>query len=122
MADLGALGKHRSEVYPTNHLVPTGEYADRAMGPRSPLYEPLRVDGNIGGTVTENGTPLQHCLVRVMWRKTGAVIASTRTGADGSWQIGGFDSTRTGDYVVWILDPAGGVVYNDAVYALIAPV
>lgn len=78
-------------------------------------------NGSIGGSVTESGTSVPNVRVFVIWRPSGKVIGTTFTDENGAWEIHGFDPTDD-RYCVIIQDPEGGTAYNDAIYALIAPV
>lgn len=79
-------------------------------------------DGRIGGNVTESGVPVEGCEVLILWRKSAKVIHRAFTDKNGDWEIVGFDPSLSAQYSVLIKDKAGGTVYNDAVYSLIAPV
>lgn len=121
MADLGAIGRTDVDdglAQPEKRYhVPLYAPAGRQPGSTVPL--PMRTDGALGGIVTENGDPLPHARVFVLWRANSALIAATRTDANGAWQVEGLDPTRSDEYSVLFLDNEGGVVYNDAVYAVL---
>ena len=81
----------------------------------------LNADGTLGGVITESGNPVFGVVIFLHWRKTMQVIAKTYTDASGSYSFADVDPARSTDYVVVIQDKAGGTVYNDAIFALVAP-
>lgn len=120
MADLGAIGRTTDDglAQPEGHYsVPL--YAPAGVVSGSTVPQAMREDGALGGVVTENSVPLPNVRVFVLWRENSQIVAVTRTDANGAWQVEGLDSTRAAEYSVLFLDNEGGVVYNDAVYAVL---
>lgn len=116
MADLGAIAK-------------SGDEFGKVLIAPLPAYAPTRnlltfkpMNGTLGGTVLESGVPVADVRVTVLWRPSMQPIARTYTDAAGEWSVDGVDPTDTENYVVVIHDKEGGTVYNDAIYALVAPV
>lgn len=85
------------------------------------IAQALDTSGRLGGAITESGTPLKEAKITIHWRSSGRCIGIAYTDANGDWEIGGFDPSRSADYAVWIRDKDGGTVYNDVIYALVAP-
>lgn len=116
MADLGAVGKYHPDVF----LPVAREFPNYAVTDLASAF--ANMSGIVGGTVLENGVELADCEVIVFWRPSMARIGRTWTDSAGNWEVGGLDPTKTEHYTVVIKDKDGGTVYNDAIYALIAPV
>ena len=123
MADRGAIGgnKFLAENDSDGVRCPVQPYAQKYIGPGVAIAM-LRQDGLLGGSVTEVGSPLANVRVLIYWWPSGLLIAGTMTDANGDWQLSGFDPTNSNNYAVVYQDKAGGTVYNDAIYALVAPV
>lgn len=92
-----------------------------------PTYAPIDYktfrpkNGSIGGVISEAGVPIANVVVFLHWRKNMHRIERTFTDADGAFSFSGLDPTAENDYVVVIQDREGGTVYNDAIFALVAP-
>ena len=117
MADKGAIAKLPA-VFPL-------KLSDWVC--RWPLYAPINyktfrpTNGTIGGVVSEAGIPIENVKVFLHWRKSMACIAIAYTNSSGAYSFTGLDPTAQNDYVVVIQDRDGGTVYNDAIFALVAP-
>lgn len=116
MAYQGALARTSDEVTAPVLDAPWPSYASV----RNLQFKPM--NGVFGGTVLEAGIPVANVRVTVLWRPSMQPIARVYTNAVGEWTAEGFDPTDYVNYVVVIHDPEGGTVYNDAIYALVAPV
>lgn len=110
MPDQGAIGSE----YP-GELVQMA-FPDYAV---ADIAYTLRQDGFITGVVTESTVPIPNALVTLHWRPSMQPIGRTWSNVAGEYTFTGLDPTKS--YTVICQDPAGGVQYNDLVYALIAP-
>lgn len=75
----------------------------------------------IAGTVSQSGVPVPHCMVRLYYRPTGALIASALTSASGSFAFKDLAVSSTKKYLAVAFSPDGGVQYNAIVFDLLTP-
>lgn len=82
--------------------------------------------GAISGTVQEETSPGVYAAksgvtVRLYWRLSGQLIASTTSDGSGLFSFAGLDPTASQLYFVLAFDDAAGTVYNIAPADLLTP-
>lgn len=77
----------------------------------------LKMNGVISGVARQGVVALAHKLVFLHDRKTGALLAKTRTAQDGGFKIENIDDTSNDFYIVCV-DPHGDT-YNDVIFSRI---
>jgi hypothetical protein len=74
------------------------------------------VSGTISGVVTDGGTPVSRCVVRLYYRATGAYVRSTFTDSSGAFSFTGLDTADTKAFFCIAFDPEGGTQYNAIIF------
>ena len=80
------------------------------------------VNGQLSGTVTKAGVPVQRAVVRCYYRLTGLLVSQALTDASGAWTIKGLDTADTAGYYTVAMDPPGGATFNSIIYDRVTPV
>lgn len=131
MADLGTVGI-RAPLALTRSDLPLSSAASGAITARKEpikfyaLWMPFWVttpplingtgDATIGGAVTDAGSPVSHCMVRLYYRPTGTLIRSVFTDTSGLFSFTGLNAADTQNYFAVAFDPEGGVQYNAIIF------
>ena len=115
MADLGTLTT-------VDLFKLTGKrVAEWATSPAAPLAVAIDTTGTLSGIVTEGGTEVPFCVVRLYYRPTGQLIAQTHSDADGLFTFTGLQ-VGVANYYALALDPDGGTQYNAVIFDRLSPV
>lgn len=115
MADLGTLAT--ADLFElTGKMV-----AGWAASPTAPLAAAIDTTGTLSGLVTEGGTGVPFCVVRLYYRPTGQMIAQTHSDSGGLFTFTGLQ-VGVADYYVLALDPDGGTQYNAVIFDRLSPV
>lgn len=93
-------------------------YGNRTARQTASSGSPLA--GSLSGSVQEAGAAVPNCVVRAYERKTGLMVAETRSDSSGDFTIAGL-SKGSNNYYVIALDPEGGAIYNALIFDRVTP-
>lgn len=119
MADLGTITVKMPEI-----LVYQTPIWDTRPGVQ---WFNVPTNGAISGTVEEETSPGVYAAkagitVRLYWRPTGQLIATTTSDGSGLFSFSGLDPTATALYFTLAFDDTAGTVYNIVPADLLTPV
>ena len=109
MTALGAIGRMHRQVFARKQLA---DVSAGALVPNS---------GIIGGTVQDNAVPVPGALVRLYWRRTGALIDSMYCDAAGMFKFANLNPRELEGYFAVAFDPVGGINYNALISDRLTP-